>query len=300
MSPEEFMKRLEAVATENGKPFPRVHLIFDEDQEHSKQFLNYKGYLTLSDAFKNFFLETVECLNRECRPRVSEALSSFYPMLIERQAQHFRSLCAAERVAVFGYPLHGYTLLRNAFDSLVLTSAVAQGITDFHKHQGIDPSKPLDPLTFRKLRRKEEQAVRLKMTGKESGLSQQTLQEISLWDTLFDDETHGGSLSLAQSVGWLRGAEPLPVLPTFSELSAALFINRFCEMAWMTHRIMPLTQPSGIPFPTSWKQKWRVLDECFQEIVESLTKKLKKDIGTAIVELVHSKFPFNEISFFWA
>lgn len=45
-------------------------------------------------------------------------------------------------------------------------------------------------------------------------------------------------------------------------------------------------------------EKWRVLDDSFEITVNSLTQQLGKKIGAAIVELVKTKFPFNEQSVF--
>ncbi|MBA2350917.1 MAG: hypothetical protein H0V78_03740 [Burkholderiales bacterium] len=144
-------------------------MLFDEEEKYGQAILQYKGYLALSDAFKCFFLESVELLNTECRPKVKTPLSEFYPLFVPRLAHSFQSLCGAERVAIRGYPYHGYALLRNLFDNLVLTSAALQKITDFYSIEGIHPAKPFDPNAFRKLRKATEFAVRQKMTGDQSG-----------------------------------------------------------------------------------------------------------------------------------
>ncbi|MGI9047615.1 MAG: hypothetical protein ACR2FI_12705, partial [Burkholderiales bacterium] len=104
--------------------------------------------------------------------------------------------------------------------------------------------------------------------------------------------------SLTHAQGWMKGTEPLPVLPNFTDSAFAIFMNRFSEVGWMTHRLVPLVQPPGIPLPDRWKEKWRMLDESFEITVESLTKQLGKNIGAAIVEFVKAKFPFNDQSQF--
>lgn len=298
MSPEEFVKRLDSISEHKGVPYGRAHLLFDEEEKHGQSILQYKGYLALSDAFKCMFLETVESFNTECRPKVKAPLSAFYALFVPRVAHSFQSLCGAERVAICGYPYHGYTLLRNVFDNLVLTSAALQKITDFYSIEGIDPGKPFDPNAVRKLRKATEFAVREKMTGSQSGLSKQTLDELAQWDALFDYETHGARLSLTHAQGWLRGTEPLPVLPKFVDSAFAMFMNRFAEVGWMAHRLTPLVQPPGTPLSDRWREKWRIVDESFEITVDSLTKQLGKNIGAAIVEFVKSKFPFNDQSHF--
>jgi hypothetical protein len=76
-------------------------------------------------------------------------------------------------------------------------------------------------------------------------------------------------------------------------------MNRFCEIGWMTHRLLPLLQPQNVPMPRVWKENWRTLDECFKEAVEYLTKQLGKEIGNVMAEFVRVKFPFNENHSFW-
>ena len=111
LSPEEFVKRLDAISENDGISYGRAHLLFDEEQKHREATLQYKGYLALSDAFKCFFLETVELVNTVCRPKVTTPLSEFYAVFVPRLAHSFQSLCGAERIAISGYPYHAYTLL---------------------------------------------------------------------------------------------------------------------------------------------------------------------------------------------
>lgn len=298
LSPEEFVKRLDAISESDGVPYGRAHLLFDAEQKHQQAILQYKGYLALSDAFKCFFLETVELINTVRRPKVTAPLSEFYGMFVPRLAHDFQSLCGAERVAICGYPYHAYTLLRNTFDNLVLTSAALQKVTDFYSIEGVTPGKPPDIAAVKKLHKDTEFEVRKKMTGSDSGLTQETRDELSKWDALFDFEVHGARLSLAGAQGWMKGQESLPVLPRFEEMQFAMFVNRYCEVGWMVHRLTPALQPPGVPLPAAWMEKWRVLDDPFEITVHSLTQQLGKKIGAAIVELVKAKFPFNEQSTF--
>lgn len=297
-SPEEFVKRLDAVSGRDGVPYGRTQLLLDEECKYGEQVLQYKGHLALSEAFECFFLETVELINSELRPKVKAPLSEFYALFVPRLALSFQSLHSAQIVAFRGYPYHGYTLLRNVFDNLVLTSAALQNFTDFYSIEGVDPAKPFDPGTVKSLRKSTERAVRRKMTGDQSGLSVQAVQDIAEWDAMFDFETHGARLSLTQAMGWMKGAAPLPIFPMFDESAIAMFMNRFNEVGWMTHRLIPLVQPPGVLLPDTWREKWRVIDESFEQAVESLTKQLGKTIGATIVEFVKTKFPFNEQSCF--
>lgn len=298
ISPEDFVKRLDAISEHEGIPYGRAHLLFDKEQEHEQAIHQYKGYLALSDAFKCFFLETVELNNTFSRTRVTGPLSEFYGIFVPRLVHGFQSLCGAERIAIRGYPYHAYTLLRNTFDNLVLTSAALQKVADFYSIEGVVPGEAVDIEVVKKLRKETEFAVRRKMTGRDSGLTEETREELSKWDALFDFEVHGARLSLAGAQGWMKGQEPLPVLPRFNAMQFAMFMNRYCEVGWMAHRLMPAIQPPGELLPAAWLEKWRTLDDSFEHAVYSLTRQLGKKIGAAIVEFVKAKFPFNERSTF--
>lgn len=300
MDTAEFIARLKVILSDGEGSGRRLASLFSAEAMHSEtSAYTLIGYATLAEASKYFFFQTIDLLNSETTPKVQQPLPAMYPFFIERMVHYFRSLRAAELTSGQGYPMHGYTLLRNIFDSVILTSAVALGKTDFQKLEGLNPDGTFDRTTYRKQRRKEEEAVRLVMTGKTSELSSETLDELAAWDVLFDHETHGGVLTRAHTTDWLRGSKPLSLVPEFSENIFALFVNRYCEISWMTHRLLPLIQPQGLPFAQPWKDKWASMDKCYQSIVESLSTQLNKKIGRAIVELVNSKFPFNENSTYW-
>ncbi len=295
---EQFMKRLETISENKGIAFERAHLLFDAEEAHASAVLQYKGYLALSDAFKCFFLETVELLNTESRPRVKKPLSEYYALLVPRISSSFLSLCGAERAAVKGYPYLGYTSLRNIFDNLVLTSAALQKVTDFYSIEGVAPGKQFDPTESKKLRKATEHSVRRQITGDQSGLASSTVAELAQWDAMFDYETHGARLSATHAMDWMKGQGDLTVVPKFSEKAFALFMNRFCEVGWILHRLIPTLQPPDAPLSDAWREKWQILDDSFAQTVHSLTKQLGKAIGAAIVELVNTKFPFNDRSVF--
>ena len=294
----EVLERLEKVSDYEGVSFGRVHLIFDAEQEHSAQALQFKGYITLSDAFKCHFLEAVELFNRAIVPEIESPLSEHFALFMPRLVHNFRSVCGAERAALLGYPYQGYTVLRNVFDSAVLTSAALQRITDFYAIEGVVPSGSFDRVEAKRLRKKTEFKVRGLMTGDESGLSAETINELKIWDDMFDYETHGGRLSATHAVDWMKGQAPLPAIATYDEDAFALFMNRFCEVAWMIHKLLPMMQPHGRKLPELWAEKWLVVDEAFEQMVYSLTEQLGKAIGGAIVEFVKEKFPFSPDSSF--
>jgi hypothetical protein len=300
LSPEQFVKTLENISTDGGKKYRRLDTIRQAELDHGELIAAFRGHTALSGAAECFILETVECLNRQVRPKVKTPISEFFPQFVERIGQYFRSLRAANLLATQGYPFHGYVLLRNIFDGAVLTAAAATGLTDFYRLEGIDPNAPFDPTSFRRNRRNEERRVRALMTGESSGLTDATKSQRDHWDILFDDETHGGHLTRSHSVGWMKGHEPLPFVPTYHRDAVAMFMNRHNEVAWMVHRLLPLLQPQGISLSAEWKSKWKTLDACFRQAVSGLTTELGKPIGKAMTDFVTSKFSFDADSVFWA
>lgn len=300
MTPLEFEKRLEDISTHKGVPYERLRNIAEDKDKHFASIRRLRGYVALSDAFKCFFLETVERVNIECHPRVKTPLSASYPLFLARLSQSFSTLCGAERIAQAGYPYQAYTLLRNVFDNDVLTSAALLKLTDFLSIEGVTgvQSGTVDMKAIRKLRKDVELKIRRQMTGQESGLRAETLSQLSTLNDLFDYETHGARLSLARNQDWLRGKAPLRVTPLYNQLAATMFVNRFLEIAWMGHRLVPALQPPEAPLPKDWANKWKIIDDSFLLCVTALTQELGKPIGAAIREFVSAKFPYNESSYF--
>lgn len=298
MKPEEFQKQLQEISRYNGVDYGRVHLLFEEEAKYRSTASQFHGYMALSDAFKCIFLEAVELINTVCRPKITQPLSEFYAFYMPRVTHSFQSLCGAERVALHGYPLLAYTALRNVYDNNVLSSAALQKITTFYAIEGLEATQPFDPDKARKLRKATEFDVQRKMTGNQSGLTPQTIEELAKWDALFDFETHGARLSMASTMGWIKGTESLAVLPRFVARDFAIYMNRFCEISWMVHRLLPLLQPPSAELPDTWHAKWSIVDESFRILVQSLTEDTGKKIGAAMVEFVTCKFPFSAKSTF--
>jgi hypothetical protein len=96
----------------------------------------------------------------------------------------------------------------------------------------------------------------------------------------------------------MKGTELQPALPRFDAVQFAMFVNRYFEVCWMAHRLIPALQPSGVPLSQTWMDKWGVLDAALEMTVQALTVQHGNKIGAAIVELVKTKFPFNAQSDF--
>lgn len=294
LTPKEFMDRLESISVYEDKPYGRCSLLFDEEKNYGIRAADkMSGYLALSDAFKCFYLETVERLNTECRPKVTTPLSEFYPMFFARLNNNFETLVAAERVALHGYPHQAFTMHRNNFDNAVLTAAAMQGFTDFYSIEGVVPGQAFDEKSMKALRKKTEFAIQDVMLGCKSGLSEETVEALNKINNTFDLEVHGSRLSLAKAANWFKGVAPLRIMPTFEPRAFSLHMNRYLEVAWMVCRMIPLIQPPEAPLAGDWQEKWRVLDDSFRLMCDAMTSECGKPFGAAFIEFVYSKLPFT-------
>lgn len=291
---DKYRSRLQSISVLDNVLWKRSTLLSDAEEGYEETVARtFGGFLDLTNASNCFFLETVERINTECRPHVRTPLSEFYPLFVTRLVQNFRSLCGTQRLALSGYPLPAFTILRNTFDDAVLTSACLQSVSDFYSIEGITPGVKVDRKEVKKLKLKTDFEVRDKFIGRKSGLSASTIDELAKWDSLFDFEVHGARLSLTSTTGWLRGTQPLNILPVFNKQEFTMYMNRACEIGWMVHRLIPVIQPPSVPLADDWKNKWNVIDESYRQSVEALSAEHGKPIGNAISEFVSAKFPFN-------
>lgn len=298
MTPEEFVQRLEFAARENGVSFARMQVLAKAEAQYGEEMAKFRGFSSLSRAAKCFFLRTVEQVNDSVRPAFTAAVNGEFLIFVEKLTYSQQSLRAAEVAALGGYPMQGYTILRNVFDTCTLVSGALQGLTDFTRLAGIRPGEGFDPEKAKRNRKEEEFAVRRQIDGKDSSLAEATLAQLKLIDQLFDTETHSALLSHAHSLDWLKGTGPLPVVPSYQETKAALFMNRFVEVGWLLHRILPLVQPQGYRLSDEWANDWDTIDTCYRAAVQSLTKQLGLAIGAAFCDFVDMKFPFGSGSQF--
>ena len=130
------------------------------------------------------------------------------------------------------------------------------------------------------------------MIGAQSGLSVEIRIELRKWEEWFHMEVHGSRVtSIFEDEAWMKGQELLPIQPRPNIDILTMYMNRFCEVCWMILRTLCLLQLTPQSFGQEWAEKWWVLDESFEVSVKEL-KKQGKRIGSAVIELVKSKFKF--------
>ena len=133
------------------------------------------------------------------------------------------------------------------------------------------------------------------MSGTKSGLTLRTIEELRKWDDMFDNEIHGLTYSSLEAMDWLMGAGGLPILPTHSDDGTTMYVNRYAEVSWMLHRLMPLLQLPQHSLSTAWAEKWQALDNSFLQFSKGM-EGIGKPIGPAIIEFVTTKFPYDASS----
>jgi len=263
---------------------------------------HFRGFMALSEAFLDFHFGLPELVNDYVTAplnRTGGQASVAYSMGVVRHMIDFRLMYSARELAFMGSVLEGAALMRLVFDAAIVRSAIVQRLSTIEAAEGVTalaPGEPLDYEAVRKARIKEEKRIDGMMVGNASGLTEETIAELRKWESLLHGEIHGGRLSQATALAWLKGQEPLAMVPRPREFEVAMFMNRWVEVAWMVHRLMPTLQLPAHCFSAQWNDKWRVLDESFVPAVQALSSQLKKKIGGAMVEFVTKKFPFDASS----
>jgi len=297
MNPEQFKSDLAKVGMHDGVPNGRLVPYWQAEQLHVSQMGDKNaGTLLLIRAFQCLFLETVELVNVLNQQQTGLPKLTFYTRFFPRLVNVFQQVCAVDLLASHGYPLVAYGQLRNIYDHLILISAAMQGHTDFFKIEGSIDGGPTDLRNSRKIRIQNDRKVLEIMTGAKSGLSDESIEALKLWDQMFDLEIHGAKASLATSLEWMQGSGVLQVYPKYDEWAVASFTNRAAEITWMAHRLMPLLQHSQMRFGVKWLEKWKILEDRFEDQVKHFAVQQQEKFGYAIVELVQTKFPFSSDS----
>jgi hypothetical protein len=72
------------------------------------------------------------------------------------------------------------------------------------------------------------------------------------------------------------------------EANDVMYVNRSNETNWMILRLLPYMRRAETPDNAEWTRKWKVLDNSFRQMLESLSS-LGKKIGDAFIEMMDTK-----------
>lgn len=270
-----------------------------EDVCGQQYVYTYKGHRILTDAFLDFFALTLADVAGKAKNQGWPKNMPYYSTCIASFLTLFRSIRAAEKIAVSGYALDGYALLRNAKEQALCLGAIAAGRSSFPAWlglQGMPTGGAWGPAEHEKAlrnREAEENRVRRETIGKDSGLAPDQIEELRHWDRLFNYQVHGSRFTFVQASAWLMDAKkPFSIGPLPNEMDVALYMNRFGEVSWMIHRAMTYLQRLDAPFDAEWVRKWTIMDESIRYVVLGLDQ-LGLKIAKVFEAMIDIKFPFS-------
>jgi len=279
-----------------GAFLPRI---LDQERRYAPAVLEMtRGHRFLMDCFYDFFIETLFLTRDTAAEGGATGKRCWYPRLFQYFLFNFRRFRGGDVLLLTGYPLLGYSLVRDLKDGALALAAIAGRETSVRALEGLRQGDVIeDTPDFRrrlgKQRMQEEKRVREVMLREQSGLDEATRGQLRRWEQLFNLEVHGSRLSMSSEGGeWLRGDRPMTVGPCLEEKAVAAFANTSRQVAWLHLKTFPVLQLKPHAFSGEWEEKWRLLDRAFRFHMHSLVG-IGKPVADAIVKLGDAKFDFD-------
>ena len=250
MEVEEWQKRLEETfGTGEFVGASLLEIIGWEDQYGIAMANVFHGFFALSSAFQSFYVDTLRLVETSKPPREA---TLFWP-LVFIHVSAFRLFRAAENLFLKGYPLIGYSLMRELKDRAFMLAAVGRGATSFREANGYDLQVQPGNFTVAdhqkmvRARKKADARIRKETIGSTSGFDAPTQESLARWNDLFHAEVHGSNLSFAVDLSqWYATPGALPLTNSkVHQTSVAMFVNRFEEAGWMILRLLPFSSCSS-------------------------------------------------------
>jgi hypothetical protein len=242
----------------------------------------YHGHRLLTDAFLDFFAETLQTQLAFHSQHGWPSNEPNYAVTFLMYLTMFRTVRATEVLSVHGYPLQGYALQRSIKDQVFTLCAVANNMMGFGEMFSGQAAKRMET----------ERKIRPLIIGPESGLSEETQAELLKWEQLFNVETHRGLFTLFNTLGDALKGKLDVVGPSPEETNDAMFINRSNELNWMILRLIPCMRRKELVWSDEWTKKWDLLEESFRMMNEGFAD-LGKKIPLAHLEMIEIKFKFG-------
>lgn len=295
-----WLKKLENKFGYLGKS-PNVSELFFREKSHSAYIeRSFSGHLLLLNSFIEFYAESVSLagsISLLGSPQESSPID--YPLILMHFKTHLHTFRACEILFSQGYPMNAYSELRDLRDQAIYMSGILHGITSCSKLHGL-PESAID-ITIEDIAHKvrtasidEENKVKGFILNDKDKISVNTINELKMWNLLFNRETHGSKLTAG---GFLldiyRDGKPFSVFPEAKITALSMYMNRATEVGWMHLKVLPVLQRKPNSFPQDWADKWKVLDECFKPAMLALYEEHGKKIALAINELIDIKFSFS-------
>lgn len=294
MNIAEFQNRLETNFLSNSTIGEELDQILLQEVEHGNYVnADFHGYRALAHSFYEFYIQTFKIIKNSVNQLEISTKFPNYSAIVLIHISTFKNLRASEILFQKGYPLDGFSLLRDLFERSLFLGAIMNKYTSFQRLFGSKAFEEKIDNDFDKyrriqrLRQDEEKKVFHKMS---QGLDKDNLVELEILRYLLNDEIHSSRLTFAMECKDLLEGKYLGSFgPNFNIKICALYMNRFTEVGWMILRTLPFLQPESDFFKDSWSKKWNILDESFCFMSDSLDIK----IAFAMKELIEKKFHFN-------
>ena len=293
----EWQERLEVNFLNHQASLDKLIAIAQLEYEAFEKFnKDFVGHSRLTDSSLIFSLNTLQQTSTFKADNLGQ--HNAYSFIAIDMFMMLRKLRASSLLAGFGYHGPAYSLLRDIRDKSILLSACFQGKANYEDLAGVDLGIPKTATRTerrnraRKKRKSAEKAVFLDFLDfKEFATNER--ENLEIWKELFDMENHGSSMSAAAATQtWHIDRTPLVLVNTDDLSLKVSYINRFCEVSWMFHRLLPNLQTPASRFDGDWKRHWDILDHSFWQTQIGM-KDIGKKIGEAIIQLVGSRFPFS-------
>lgn len=298
MDVSQWQKRLEENFTINGHVGGNLFEVFESERACGDHFIrSFYGQSVLIDSFQHFFIATLKDARKWVIANGWPKNCPSYGAIYVYYLVMFRRFRACETLLLKGYPFDGYALLRGLKEQAILLAGIVHNLTTLTAVFGAEDVQGLTEDDFKritKLRKKEEGRVFGILLRKDSGLPQETIKELGIWERMFHEEVHGSKFSFgAELLKWSRGKGEPSIGPTLDETSWSNYMNRAVEIGWLIVRLFPYLQPTENAFGEGWHRKHEILDDSFRCAEQSLSENCK-EIGEAIMKLVDEKFSFKK------
>ena len=296
MTIEEWQKRLADTFMFNGVVGGHLFEVHEREQGLGNDLVRtFHGQNALIDSFESFFIET---LNLVLEQTSNHGWPDYkhYSLTVAYFNTLFRRYRAAGILYYSGYPLDGYSLLRDIKDRALLICGVLHRMTSIPRIMGTHPPQPSTPTGRKKAvraRKDEENRICRLIIGSDSTLPPDAITELKVWDDLFHEEVHGAKFSVFHELDLMSKGIANRVGPTFYRDAFSMYMSRSAELGWLIARLFPYLELGERPFGDEWRHKHIVLDDSFRYMVQGLSNSGKK-IGEAFITLVDQKFSFGQ------
>jgi hypothetical protein len=290
----EWMTRIEQTFGGSGMVGERLMELMKHEQKLSEKHVGrFKGYVSIMDAFFDFYIQTFQLIGGRDRNKWDEALG--LPTAIHIGTMwRFRS-----SYILFwkGYYVDAQSLLRAVFENALVLCAYNSSAITASELSGLEVDLSGGQASTDEMYRRMNQLasqtdtkVKRLIIGEDSGLEASVRDDIAVVLRVLHIAVHKSKLNLVlHYTAWLRGERPMPIYPTYNEQWASGCMNVSLFFAWMLVRSLPFLQIHPSEFGDEWKRKYDVLDGALATAHDGL-QDIGKRVGASIKTFMDRKF----------